>query len=857
MQQFRSGSPKLRVYNPQLDRDGWESLHTIVEIVNDDMPFLVDSVTMEINRQGLAAYLTVHPVIRTKRKADGDLVEILPPSVEQGRSESIIRVEVDRQTDPRKLADLEEGMLRILSDVRLAVEDYPKIKSVVIELATAVKQQSLSGLSIEIVDEVEAFLLWLTEKNFVFLGYRDCNLVQESGEDVLQVVSGSGLGILRETSDTQTSKSFATVAPEIRRLARAADLLVLTKANTRSTVHRAGYLDYVGVKRFNEMGGVMGERRFLGLYTFNASIARLADIPLLRQKFKNVVARSGFEPNGHMWKALVTALEQHPRDELLQRTEDELLDDGRGIVSLGYRQRPRIFVRSDPYGRFLSCLVYLPRENYNAALREHVQRILVQAFNGVSSEFTLHVSESALVRVYIIVRTKSGTVPEFDIREIEKLIVKTARRWEDDLHVALVLNCGEERGNDLYHRFGDVFPSSYQENCSIAEAVVDVDIMDGLAAEKRLAVRLYEDSEPSQDALRLRVIHLGEPVPLSSSLPMLEHMGVQVLEELNWKVEPQGIPPIFIHDFGMNYVGKGKVDLAKAKRRFEKMFARAWAHEIEDDDFNRLVLRANLDSREITILRAYAKYLRQTGFPFSQAYMEQALFANPAIAERLVHLFLARFNPADLAESGTTTLLLITETLSEMLNEYLTPDECLDKELLVERPCGENVPPDLGRRLAKFDHLYSALDIIEIATQTTRSVEEVAFVYFGIGARLELPWLRKQIEGLAAESLWQMLAKAALRDDSHDLQKELALSVSTLHSGIREPADLVQIWETQYKTELTRNRRVLAEVRSTGNLDLSMAAVAFRQLRDFVSRAKSPENDSESSRHSRPGAPFS
>jgi glutamate dehydrogenase len=329
IREYKSGSPKLRIYNPQLERDGWESLHTVIEIVNDNMPFLVDSVTMEINRQGLGAYLTVHPVLRTRRSSDGVLVELLAPGLQQaGPVESIMRVEVDRRTDPQRLAELENGILRVLSDVRRAVEDYPAMKSVMIRLAAGMP---------DTIDEAGAFLTWLANRNFIFLGYRDYDLVEESGEDVLRVVPGSGLGILRETGKTRISMSFATVAPETKRLARVADLLVLTKANSRSTVHRAGYLDYVGIKRFDERGEVVGGRRYLGLYTFNAYRSRLADIPLLRRKLNNVVARSGFDPHGRMGKALVTVLEQHPRDELLQRTEDELLDDARGIVSLGYR----------------------------------------------------------------------------------------------------------------------------------------------------------------------------------------------------------------------------------------------------------------------------------------------------------------------------------------------------------------------------------------------------------------------------------------------------------------------------------------------------------------------------------------
>ena len=346
--EFKSGTPKLRVYNPQSEEDGWESTHTAIEIVNDNMPFLVDSVTMEVNRQGLTLHLIIHPVIQTKRDANGDLSEILPrQAVKSGASESVMHVEVDRQTDSAKLVELEAGLLRILGDVRKAVEDYPKIKDKLNRLVADLRKPYPEALDPETVEEEKALLRWLAESHFTFLGYRDYDLVKEGDEDVLRVVPSSGLGILRETSQTKISKSFATVTAEVRKRARAPQLLVLTKANSRATVHRPGYLDYVGVKRFDAKGQVLGEQRFLGLYTSTAYNSHHADIPLLRRKVKNVVTRAGFDPNGHLGKALVTILEEHPLDELLQIPEDELFENAMGILRLGERQRTRLFVRSD------------------------------------------------------------------------------------------------------------------------------------------------------------------------------------------------------------------------------------------------------------------------------------------------------------------------------------------------------------------------------------------------------------------------------------------------------------------------------------------------------------------------------
>ena len=653
MGKFKSGAAKLRTYNPQIQKDGWESTHTVIEIINDNMPFLVDSVTMEVNRQGLTLHLIIQPVMKTRRDAEGGLIDVLPRAADKGgASESVMHVEVDRQTDPQKLANLEAGLLRILADVRKAVEDYPEMKEKMNGLVTDISKNCPEGLDLETLEEDKALLAWLADGHFIFLGYRDYDLAKEGDEDVLLVVPGSGLGILRETSESKVSKSFATVTPEVRKLAHVPELLVLTKANSRATVHRPGYLDYVGVKRFDAKGRVLGERRFLGLYTSTAYNSNPADIPLLRRKVKGVLTRAGFDPNGHMGKALVTILEQYPRDELFEISEDELFENAIGILRLGERQRTRLFVRSDVYGRFVSCLIFLPRDTFATKRRYRIEQVLMEAFNGISSEFTVNLSESALARMLIIVRTKPGTVPEFDVREIERRIVKVVHRWRDDLRDALITQFGEERGNELNHRFENAFPAGYREERSVAGAVTDAAIMDALGAENKLAMNLYAGEKESATPLRLEVFLVGQPVPLSLSLPMLEHMGVKVIEELFYKVEPDGKLPVYVHDFGLSCLGNIQFDVAPVKSGFEEAFARAWRGEIENDDFNRLVLGANLSWREVTILRAYCKYLRQTGFTFSQAYMEQALSAHPAIAKKLAELFVARFDPACLDEAG-------------------------------------------------------------------------------------------------------------------------------------------------------------------------------------------------------------
>jgi glutamate dehydrogenase len=676
---FAPGAPKVRVYNPAFAEHGWQSTHTVFEIVNDDMPFLLDSAIMEANRQGLTLHQVIHPVLRVRRDGKGNLLEILPGSgKDRGQLESFIHMELDRRTEPDVLQRLHDGILGVLGDVRRAVEDWQKIVARM-ESAIAETEKDRPPLDAERTPEDLAFLRWLVDHHFTFLGYRDYDLVSEKGEDVLRIVPGSGLGLLRETGE-KVSVSFAALPPEARKRARMKELLILTKANSRATVHRPGYLDYVGVKRFDDQGEVSGERRFLGLYTSAAYNANPADIPLLRRKLNDVLKRAGYLPRSHSEKALVTILETYPRDELIQITADELFEHAMGILRLGERQRTRLFLRRDSYGRFFSCLIYVPRENYNTELRVQMQRILMQAFNGVGSEFDVRLSESVLARIHIVVRTAPGSSPEYDAREIEARLTQAARRWRDDLKQALLERCGEERANRLYQRYGAAFPAGYRDDYAPQSAVHDIEMMDGLEAAGGLGMSLYVPPEAGPGSLRFKIYHAGAPVPLSESLPMLEHMGVKVLDERPYKIEPEGAALVWIDDFGMTLAGEPDLRLEEVRSIFQDAFKGMWSGAIESDDFNRMVLRARLDPREITVLRAYARYLRQTGFNFSQSYIQATLANNPAIARLLVGLFRQRFDPAADAERTVRAAALVAE-----IEHTLDAVENLDEDRILRQ----------------------------------------------------------------------------------------------------------------------------------------------------------------------------
>ncbi|MEP6997528.1 MAG: NAD-glutamate dehydrogenase, partial [Betaproteobacteria bacterium] len=672
---------RVRVFNPSIEEHGWQSTHTIIEIVNDDMPFLVDSVTMEVNRQGLTLHLIIHPIVAVVRGADGTLTGVADDA-EGAQRESMIHVEVDRIADPAKLDALAADVARVLDDVRAAVEDWKKMRDRIGAILEENRKRP-PPLPADELAEGSAFLSWLADEHFTFLGYRRHELVVISGADALKIVPGSSLGILREGENKEVATSFAALPPEVKAYARRPELLVVTKSTSRSTVHRPGYLDYIGVKRFNAEGQVSGEDRFLGLFTSTAYSTNPAEIPLLRRKIANVVARAGLQPGSHAGKALINILETYPRDELFQTPEDDLLRTAVGILHLGDRQRFRLFVRRDPFERFLSCLIYAPRENYTTELRQKWQQILIEAFNGTSSEFNVYLSESVLARILITVRTTPGAIPEVDVRALEAHLVAAARRWNDDLKQALIEALGEARGNELFRQFGDAFPAGYREDFTAREAVPDIQMMARLSPAEPLAMSLYRPLEAAPGALRFKLFHLGEPVNLSESLPMLERMGLNVQDERPHRVTPTGMPPVWMHDFGMlSGLADTEVEIDALHQIFEQAFGSVFRGEVENDDFNRLVLAARLPAAEIVIIRAYAKYLRQIGFPLSQPFIEATLAAHPSVAHGLIELFKTRFDPELGAGAGARSAELVraiegalaqVDNLSEdrVLRQYL------------------------------------------------------------------------------------------------------------------------------------------------------------------------------------------
>jgi glutamate dehydrogenase len=651
-----AGVARVRVYNPRFAEHGWDTTHTVVETHVEDMPFLVDSVRMELVRHGLDIHLVIHPIIRFRRDDDGDVVDVLEPGTDRGgegahvSAESFIHVEVDRQGDAEILAEIERDLARVLADVRAAVEDWPKMVRAVERVTTQLDERP-PPLPTRELDEAKALLAWLADDHFTFLGFREYELVTEDGEDELRALPDTGLGILRGA--TLRSASFVKVPPEVRRLAREKSLLNITKANSVATVHRPARLDYVGVKRFDDTGEAVGEWRFLGLYTSTLYSVRVTEIPVLRRKVEAVMERAGFESASHDAKELLTVLESYPRDELLEIGEDELYRTAMGILGLQERQRLRVFIRRERFGRYFSCLVFLPRDRLNTDNRVAIQRILLEALGGVSVEYQSRLAESVLARIHVIVRIEPGDAVDVDTAAIERRLAQAIRSWTDDLADALVEEFGEHRGVELFHRYREAFPAGYRADFPARMGAVDIRRIED-AFDRDLALHAHHPLEAPPDFLRLKLFHAGQPITISDVLPLFENMGVTVVDERPYEIRREGAERVWIYDFGLSTAQVSDEPIAEEGRELAReTFARLWRGEAENDGFNRLVLAAGLPWRDVTVLRAYSKYLRQTGQTFSQAYMERTLAAQPHIARLLIELFRARFDPAVQAAGRT------------------------------------------------------------------------------------------------------------------------------------------------------------------------------------------------------------
>jgi glutamate dehydrogenase len=665
--------PLVRVYNTDEARDGWSTTHTIVEVTFEDMPFLVDSIGMVLTQAGLTIHMMVHPVLAVKRDRTGRLLELAESNGAQPgyTHESWQHIQVDRIGDPARLQELEQKILRTLNDVHLVVEDWPQMRQRALEVAQEIEQSPPPTVPSE-AREIKAMLEWMADNHFTLLGYRQYRLRRGRSEDVLEALPETGLGILRVRRGAPAEPT--TLTGEIREHARQPELLTITKANSISTVHRATYLDYVGVKTFDSAGRVTGEKRFLGLFTSAVYNRSPREIPLLRHKIERVIAHFGLDPASHDGKAVVHVLETYPRDELFQASVSDLTRTVRGIVNLYERQRVRVFLRRDAFGRFYSALVYVPRDRYNTQVRQRMEAVIKEQLRANAIDSQVQLSESALARVHMIIRlpAERGDL-RVDADELEKVITETVRTWSDRLRDALIAEHGELEGRLLADRYNNAFPAAYEEDVPGAVAIEDITQLDEVSADPdRIAMRL---AAGQGSIVHLRLFRSASPIALSQALPILENMGFVVLSEHPYRIAVAGGRPIWLQDFEMQRRDGGSVSPEALGERFTDTFAAAWHGRAESDGFNRLVVVTPMTWRQASVMRAYCRYVLQTGATFSQAYMEQVLASNAAIAAVLWQLFESQFDPALKPAKRGANLQRLQKELASLLDSVTSLDE--------------------------------------------------------------------------------------------------------------------------------------------------------------------------------------
>lgn len=639
------GESKIRIFNPEKNKDGWQSTHTVIQISHDDIPFLVDSARMAINRYGFQIHFIVHfGGMKVERDSHHNIIKILPSgsSEKNASPEAPIFIEIDRVVDEQVMAELKSDIERVLKDVDVAVADWRKMVTRVEGCLTELEDNPPSLDPSELAESRD-FLRWMINNNFTFLGSREYKLIGNGTNRALQAIPGTGLGVLRDEISTATAKSYAQLPPQARKMALSKNILIIAKTNTISTVHREAYTDYIGVKRFNKAGELVGETRFIGLYTSSAYNSSPRQIPFLRHKVDKIIQDLNFPPDSHDGKEAVHVLETLPRDDLFQATQEELLDLTMGIIQLKERKKIRLLIRRDAFYRFFSCLVYVPREIFTTDLAYAMQDILMQAFKGMRCTFTTYFSDSVLARIHFLVRVNPKIPIEYNTHQIEKKLIAIARSWIEDLKDHLVNRYGEALGLKYYYKYQKAFPTSYTEFYSTFEALNDIEKIETLTPAHPLAMLFFKSDE--HHVLSLKLFHLNHAIVLSDVLPIFENMGLRIIGERPHELKFKEGARVWIHDFDMTYVMSRDIDINSIKDTFQEAFTKVWFGEAENDGFNKLIIESNLMWQETAMLRAYTKYLRQTGFTFSQNYIEEALINNAEITRLLVQLFILRFDP--------------------------------------------------------------------------------------------------------------------------------------------------------------------------------------------------------------------
>ena len=682
----KPGEAKIRFEAPPLESGTNLKTVSVIEVINDDMPFLVDSVMGELTERGLEIRLVAHPIIAVERDKTGKLVAL--PVQERGKAgatrESFIHIHVHRIEDAQKRAEIVKSIEQVLADVRLCVQDWRPMLARVSAVIADLKENP-PPIPVDDIAEAIQFLEWLAGNNFTLLGVRDYALSKELD---LKPVVESGLGILRgqDTPVLKRGGQTVTVTPQLQAFFNEPKTLIVTKANVKSRVHRRVYLDYIGVKRFDADGNPAGEFRIVGLFTSTAYTRSTRAIPYLRRKTDAIVQRAGFDPDTHSGKALTNVLESFPRDELFQIDEDTLYQHALAILQLEERPRVRVLARRDQYDRFVSILVFVPRERFDSRVRIAIGEYLAQTYHGhVSAFYPYFPSEGMLTRVHFIIGRDAGETPNPDRATLEEGVGAIVRTWTDALDEALSKAHDPAKANELFARYGEAFSDGYRELYSPLNAVEDIRVIESLSPERPIGVDFYHRVWDEKQCVGLKIWNHGRPIPLSERVPVLENMGFKVVDEQTYHVatDVPGEAGVWFHDMMLERADGGSVDLDETQQRLETCFIVVMRGVAENDGYNALVLVGGLAWRDVALVRTISRFLRQIRVPYSQDYMWATLRKHAKLAAKIVELFHARFDPrlgVSMEERSKNEAAIVAE-----IDQALGAVESLDEDRIVRR----------------------------------------------------------------------------------------------------------------------------------------------------------------------------
>ncbi len=683
----KSNEPKIRIYNPDAKKDGFDSFFTFLDIVNDDMPFLVDSTVSYLDKHGIRVKNIIHPIYSVVRK-NGEFEKI--SSEKSSKQESIIQLHLDKITSESDMKMLQENIGKILANVALVVEDWKSM----IDLGNKALAQLDGAKKFTKNDkdlaEIKDFISWMIDGNFILLGAKEFDIKEvKNGQYCLQEVANSACGVFRSKHDDFRPEVVNSSSEEVCDSVKNPYVIEILKSRYRSRIHRVANAERIRVQKISADGKVVGEFRFIGLFTSSAYHSSISEIPLVRNKAAKVISDSGYIKGSYNYKELVSVLESYPRDELFQISEEDLLKNSTGIVAICGRSQVRFFAREDKFKRFVSCLIFTPRDRSNSDMREKIKEYLAEIYQGEIADSFVQITTSNLIRFHVIVRTNKG-IPQVNESKVEREITKMTKIWSDDLLEAVKAKFGDEKYVSLFARYKNSFSVSYINRFDPKRAVIDISRIEDCLEKNSAIFNLYKSSELlAPDVTELKIYSPEKEIILSQVMPILESFGFNVIQEHTYTVnieedgKNRSRRKVWIHYFHLNLSKSGTVFSEKVKANFEKTVSLIWQGETQVGFLNKLVVAADLYWKQIYMLRAYTKYLYQTGFRFNQEYISDVMVRHHDLTKLLIALFENKFDPS-LKISATERKQKIEE-ISEQIKAGLNQIKDVTDDAVIRR----------------------------------------------------------------------------------------------------------------------------------------------------------------------------